>query len=136
MNIVIDTNVFISSFFGGSPRKIIDLWKNGTVVLCLSDKIIDEYIKVLLRFCFKAEKEIAEILSLFASGYNLLFTGKKLNLKIVKDDPDDDKFIECAVAWNAKYIIRGDHALLNVKEYRGIRIVTPTTFLMEYYKNR
>jgi predicted nucleic acid-binding protein len=43
----IDTNVFVSSFFGGNPKKIIDLWKNEEIVLCLSKDILDEYIDVL-----------------------------------------------------------------------------------------
>ncbi|MBF0274763.1 MAG: putative toxin-antitoxin system toxin component, PIN family [Nitrospinae bacterium] len=42
---VIDTNVLVSSFYGkGSPRKIIDLWKNGEIIVCLSKEIVDEYI--------------------------------------------------------------------------------------------
>jgi len=39
MRVVIDTNVFVSSFFGGTPRKIIDLWKNRDITLCLSRDI-------------------------------------------------------------------------------------------------
>ena len=49
MRIVLDTNVFISSFFGGNPRTIIDLWKDGRLTLCLSQDIFDEYIEVLRR---------------------------------------------------------------------------------------
>ncbi len=47
IRVVIDTNVFISSFFGGDPRKVIDLWKTGKIILCFSGKIIDEYVEVL-----------------------------------------------------------------------------------------
>lgn len=49
VKIVIDTNVFISSFFGGVPREIINLWKEGKVILCLSQNIIEEYIEVMNR---------------------------------------------------------------------------------------
>lgn len=72
MKVVIDTNVFVSSFFGGNPKKIIDLWKNGFIQLCLSQEILDEYIKVLIRFGLKDEKELEELLSLFKDNYNLL----------------------------------------------------------------
>ena len=44
IRVVVDTNIFVSSFFGGNPRKIIDLWKTGEVALCLSRPIVDEYI--------------------------------------------------------------------------------------------
>ena len=50
IKVVIDTNVFVSSFFGGNPRKVIDLWKSGQIVLCLSKDIVGEYIDVLQRF--------------------------------------------------------------------------------------
>ena len=49
MRVVIDTNVFISSFFGGNPRKIIDLWRKEKITLCLSGDILEEYTKVLKR---------------------------------------------------------------------------------------
>ena len=47
MNVVIDTNVFVSSFFGGNARRIIDLWREGEVRLCLSKSILDEFVAVL-----------------------------------------------------------------------------------------
>ena len=87
MKVVIDTNVFISSFFGGNPRKIIDLWKKERMTLCLSKDVLDEYIDVLQRVGLKDENEIEELLSLFAKGFNILFTTKTPKIKAVKDDP-------------------------------------------------
>ena len=78
MKVVIDTNVFISSFFGGNPRKIIDLWKNRHITLYLSRNTVDEYIEVLQRLGLKNEKELDEILSLFARGFNCIFTTKRV----------------------------------------------------------
>src|SRR4030067_1288716 len=101
MKVVIDTNIFVSSFFGGNPRKIIDLWKKEKITLCLSNTILDEYVDVLCRIGLKDEHELEELLALFSRGFNLLFTTKTPKIKIVKDDPDDDKFIECAAALKA-----------------------------------
>jgi hypothetical protein len=129
MKVVIDTNVFVSSFFGGNPRKIIDLWKKGKISLCISKNILDEYIEVLQRVGLGEEREIEELLSLFAKGFNILFTTKTPKIKAVKDDPDDDKFIECAVALKAETIITGDKALKAMNEYMGIKILTPQQFL-------
>jgi len=126
---VIDTNVFVSSFFGGNPKRIIDLWKNEEIVLCLSKDVLDEYVDVLQRVGLKDEDEIEELLSLFAKGFNILFTTKTPKIKAVKDDPDDDKFIECAVALKAEAIVTGDKALETVGEYMGIKILTPREFL-------
>ena len=132
MKVVIDTNVFVSSFFGGNPRKIIDFWKKGKIILCLSKDILDEYIDVIQRVGLKDENEIEELLSLFAKGLNILFTTKTPDIRAVKDDPEDDKFIECAVALKAETIITGDKALRAIKEYMGIGILTPQQFLKAY----
>jgi uncharacterized protein len=128
---VVDTNIFVSSFFGGNPRRIVDLWKDGEILLCLSSEIVDEYIKVLHRLSLGNEGELRELLRLFAKGYHIVFTHDPLKLNIVAEDPDDDKFIECAVALDATYIISGDKALLAVKNYMGIRILSPREFLEE-----
>ena len=68
MKVVIDTNVFVSSFFGGHPRRVIDLWKSGDIVLCLSAEIVEEYTDVLGRLGLGVEGEIKELLDLFARG--------------------------------------------------------------------
>ena len=132
MKVVIDTNVFVSSFFGGNPRRIVDLWRDGKITLCLSKDILDEYIEVLQRIGLKNENEIEELLSLFAKGFNILFTTKTPHIRAVKDDPEDDKFIECAVALKAEAIITGDKALRAMGEYVGIKILTPQEFLKTY----
>ena len=132
MKVVIDTNVFVSSFFGGNPRKIIDLWKKGDINLCLSKDILDEYIEVLHRIGLKDENEIEELLSLFAKGFDILFTTKTPKIRVVKDDPDDDKFIECAVALKAEIVITGDKVLRAMGEYAGVKILTPQEFLKKF----
>jgi putative PIN family toxin of toxin-antitoxin system len=132
IRVVVDTNIFISSFFGGNPRKIIDLWKSSQIILCLSRPIIDEYVDVLRRMGLQNERELEELLSLFAHGLNVLFTAKTPNLNVVEKDPDDDKFIECAVALNSRFIISGDKALLEIKDYMDIKIQNPKQFLDNY----
>ncbi len=132
MKVVIDTNVFVSSFFGGNPRKIIDMWRDGKITLCLSKDTIDEYIKVLQRLGLENERELKELLDLLAKGYNLIFTTKTPKIEAIKDDPDDDKFIECAVALKADVVITGDKALKKIREYLGIKIFTPEQFLKNY----
>lgn len=132
MRVVVDTNVFVSSFFGGNPRKIIDLWKKEKITLCLSKDILDEYVEVLRRVGLQDENELEELLALFARGFNIIFTAKTPKIKAVKDDPDDDKFIECAVALKAEVIITGDKVLKTIGTYRLIKILTPQQFLEDY----
>ena len=132
IRVVVDTNVFISSFFGGKPRKVIDLWKSGEVVLCLSKPIVNEYIEVLRRLELQNEKEIDELLGLFAHGFHVVFTAKTPKLYVVEKDPDDNMFIECAVALKAEFVITGDKALKAIQEYMNIKIVSPKEFLNNF----
>ena len=129
MKAVLDTNVFVSSFFGGNPRKVIDLWKTGELTLCLSAPIVDEYVAVLRKLGLEGEDELGELLDLFARGTHLLFTATTPPLAVVAADPTDDKFIECAVALHADVIITSDKALRRVGSYMGIRILSPQDLL-------
>lgn len=122
-------NVFVSSFFGGNPRKVIDLWITGEVILCLSPAIVEEYTAVLRRLGLEAEDELSELLELSARGFHILFAAVTPELRIVRTDPADDKFIECAVALTADVIITDDKALRDIGNYMGIRILTPEEFL-------
>jgi hypothetical protein len=136
IRVVVDTNVFISSFFGGNPRKIINLWKSGEITLCLSKPIVDEYIEVLRRLELQDEKELEELLGLFANGFHLVYTAKTPELLVVEEDSDDDKFIECAVALKAKFVITGDSAVKKIQDYMNIKIVSPKEFLSSFRKTR
>jgi putative PIN family toxin of toxin-antitoxin system len=134
IKVVMDTNVFVSSFFGGNPRKIIDLWKDGSIHLCLCRKIIDEYVEVLQRMGLQDEKEFEELLDLFARGFHVVFTAHTPTLHVIDKDPDDNKFIECAVALKAAAVISGDKAVLDIKNYMDIQILTPKDFLHQFGK--
>ena len=134
LKVIIDTNVFISSFFGGIPREIINLWKDGKIVICLSQNIIEEYLGVLNRLGLKNQKEINNLTKLFAEGYSSIFTAKTPNIEIVKNDPDDNKFIECAVALDGKIIVSGDKHLKDIKKYVDIDIMAPKEFIDLYRK--
>ena len=129
MKAVLDTNVFVSSFFGGNPRRVIDLWKTGDLTLCLSKDVLDEYVAVLERLFGSEKAELKEPLDLLASGSNILFTIKTPKLHIVDEDPDDDKFIACAVSLKAEFLVTGDKALLALKLYENIRTLTLREYL-------
>jgi uncharacterized protein len=127
--VVIDTNVFVSSFFGGNPRDVIDLWKRGTFIICLSQEIVEEYLNVLSRLGVPGKGDMEQLVKLFAEGHHCLYASKTPRLAIVKDDPDDDKFLECAVALDCKIIISGDKHLLAIEKYFDIEIMSPREFL-------
>lgn len=130
IRIVADTNVFLSGIFwkGNFSSQIIDLWRNGKIDLISSIPIIDELIKNLKGFKIKMEENIVE------EWENMILENSSLvepeeEIEIVKDDKDDNKFIEAAVTGKADYIITQDNHLLKIKEFRGIKILTPKEFL-------
>lgn len=131
MRVVVDTNVFVSSFFNmnGNPRKIIDYWKKREVILCVCEEILEEYLTALGRFGLDEEPEMKELLELFKKRPNLHWIRISGEMKWVAKDPDDNKFLECAVRGKAEAIVSGDRHLLELKYYEGIPIVSPADFL-------
>lgn len=127
MKVVIDTNVFISSLLTpkGNPRRIIDLWRFEKITLCISKDILAEYFAVLFRLSMSEEPETVELLQLFEKRYNQVFTAAVPVISAIEEDPADNKFIECAVAAGAEYIVSGDRHLLKRSNIGGIRILTP-----------
>jgi len=131
VRVVVDTNVFISSLLNTecNPRKVIDLWRLEKITLCLSKEILAVYFAVLGRFGMSEEPEGEELVQLFQKRYNQVFLTSVPTILAISEDPADNKFIECAVAADAECIISGDRHLLNLKVFKGIRILPPTEFL-------
>lgn len=128
--VVADTNVIISAFlFGGTPGRLIDLWKRGRIQLFVCKEIVDEIMRVLTYPRFQlSEKEINYLLY-----YEILPYSEIVEIPsgpvIISKDPSDDKFIRCAQAANADVILSGDRHLLSLKEHGDIKILTPARFL-------
>lgn len=135
LRVVVDTNIFISSFWGGKPREIIDLWSHGDIILCISDEILKEYLEVMIRLKLSPDK-IDKFIVLFGEKHFIENIKPIQNFKIIKDDPDDNMFIDCAVALKADYIISGDKHLLNLKSFKNIALLAPAEFLIIYEQSR
>ena len=114
--VVIDTNVLVSALlFGGVPGKLIPLWKEGHILPLYSKEIIEEYLRVLAYPKFKlTEKEIDFILSREILPWFDVVT-VTAGRPFVKNDPQDDMFIWCAVAGKADTLVSGDVHLLKLK---------------------
>ncbi len=129
--VVLDTNISISAFFwNGIPRTVYDLAKNQKLILLYSKDIEKELIRVLSYNKFGLIP--AEILPI-ANEYRTtgLFVKVHSSLTVIKEDPTDNIFLNCAVDGNAHYIISGDPHLLNLKKYNGIQIVKAREFLIK-----
>ncbi|MFH1995180.1 MAG: putative toxin-antitoxin system toxin component, PIN family [Nitrospinota bacterium] len=129
MRVVIDTNVFVSSFFGGNPRKVVDQWFSGSLILCASGPILKEYFDVLSRFRFEDDTLLLRLVATVEKSSNLLFVDAPKEEQWVVDDPADNKFIACAIALKAGYIVSGDSHLTRMAKIGNIKILTPFEFL-------
>jgi uncharacterized protein len=128
MKVVLDTNIFVSGiFWKGSSNGVINNWREGKFTLVISLESVSEIIKVLKDFKIKLSDDmIKEWVDLIVR--NSIIVEPKEKIAIVKDDPKDDIFIETAIAGNADNIVSQDNHLLKLKEFRGIKIITPEEF--------
>lgn len=132
MRVVLDTNVFVSAvFFSGPPHQILKAWRDGKIQLVVSPEILEEYQRVGEIIAKQFPKvDLSPIIDLLAVEAKLVLPPSLP--EPVCADPDDDKFLACALASKTKFVISGDNHLLNVSGYRGIKIVRPRKFVDEY----
>ena len=132
MKVILDTNVFASGvFFTGTPYSILDAWRHGRLTLVVSPEIMEEYRRVThdLAAQFPAIDPVPP-LELVTIHAQMVKTPPLPHQ--VCTDPDDDKFLACAVASQTKIITTGDKALLRTSGYAGIEVLTPKAFVIKY----
>jgi putative PIN family toxin of toxin-antitoxin system len=129
MKIVLDTNILVSAAIrGGKPFQLLKKGESGEVRIVLSDPIISEFEDVLSEPRIGFDKYEVNTISKKISTFCKIIN-PKIKLKVITDDPDDDRILECAVSCGADYVVSGDKHLLNLGEYRGIKIITAAEML-------
>jgi putative PIN family toxin of toxin-antitoxin system len=128
--VVLDNNVLVSALlFTGELSKIVDLWQQGEVVPLISRETFDELRAVLGYPKFSlAPEEIQSIIENEILPY-FEVVGIKENVRGVCRDPEDDKFLACALSGAAHFILSGDKDLNDLKSYKTIRIIKASEFL-------
>ncbi|TAK76633.1 MAG: putative toxin-antitoxin system toxin component, PIN family [Gammaproteobacteria bacterium] len=131
--VIIDTNVFVSGiFWSGPPYQILKAWSEKRLELIISLEILEEYNRVF------------EILGKKYPPINLTNFGELITQEAyffepvklfeqISSDPDDDKFIACALAAQVDCIVSGDRDLLVVDGFNGVRVIAPGKFIKEYF---
>ena len=132
MKIILDTNVFVSGvFFSGPPYRILKAWRNGVLKLVISEEIFEEYQRVGealgKQFPMVDLQPILNLVKTRAQIYPVKCLPESVTI-----DPDDDKFLACAIASRSKIIVSGDKHLLKVNGYREIKIIRPREFVDAY----
>lgn len=126
MKVVLDSSIWISALeFGGVPLAAASKAAREELVVCAY--IQSEVAGALKRKFGWTEFEVDDALSSsWASAIWVTTTGA---ISGVCRDPADDAIIECAVPANAVLIVSGDHDLLELKQYAGVRIMTARQYL-------
>lgn len=134
MRVVVDTNVLISGiFFGGHPYKILKAWRNDAIDLVASPEMLGEYQRVLESISKKYKQIEIEEWTDFLTLHLHISNCPRIKGPIC-EDPDDDKFIECAIHTHTRFIVSGDHHLLDVNGFKKLQILKPKAFVDKYIK--
>lgn len=128
-HVVIDTNIWIPGMFweNSVPSRVLDRVEEGTIIY-FSDDTFREW----------EEKVMKKALTLKSVDYYLTYRKKLLKIASfvfpkerieICRDPNDNKFLEAAIAADANFLISGDKDLLSLKKIKNSRILTPKQFL-------
>jgi uncharacterized protein len=128
MRIVADTNVIVSALvFGGVPRLVFEMVEDDRCELYYSSEIQSETGRILRdKFGWDEEKLDRYLRTFWSLGTKVIPQGR---VDAVREDPDDNRIIECALAADADVIVSGDKHLLKLGAYQGIAILAPRGFL-------
>ena len=136
---VLDTNVVVSSLLSplGPSARIVDAWRHSRLTLISSPLILAEvqavlnYPRIRRKYSI-TDEEVSKLLGLFRK-HAIIVTGEAEKVKgVITADPEDEKFLACALEGQANYIVSGDHHLLDLKSFRAIQIVTARQFVEQY----
>ena len=128
MKVVFDTNILVSAlvFPGGRADAALLRILEEQDQLIISKAILAELLRVLGSKFSRDSEELAHV-AVFLSELALTVKPRR-RLQVVKDEPDN-RILECALTGRAEVIVTGDHSLLALGEYKGVRIIRLREYL-------
>lgn len=134
--VVLDTNVLISALalISESSDQVIELARRGEIELYISKPILVEFKRVLMVKFRYSEDEANERLYLIIKIAELVNPRERFSA--IEDDESDNRILECAFVAKANFIISGDKHLKNLREFKGIKILSPSEFIRDYFGER
>lgn len=128
MKVVFDTNVLVSAFVSeGVCSKLLGRARRRQFELITCPFILKELETVLLKKLSATKGETRQALRILAEAISALVQQAHPVSGICRD-PDDDYILSCSIAASADYLVTGDSDLLELREFRGTRIVAPRDF--------
>ena len=132
-NIVLDTNCLIASIKRDSIY--FPIWRDfiaGKYCLCFTDEILNEYEEIITQRTGSAE--VAQnIIRAILNRRNTKHIRVYFRFELIQADPDDNKFVDCAIKANAKYIVSEDHHfdVLKTIDFPSVNVLGINDFLQE-----
>lgn len=136
MKIVLDTNVLVAGLLSpyGPCGEIVRVVSSGELTLCFDARVLAEYAEVLRRpkFGFDEDKIAALLDYIEYRGQTVASSPLSESLP----DPDDEPFLEIALACHAEYLVTGNAAHFPPAQRQGAAILSPSEFLESYRKQQ
>jgi len=129
LRVTADTNIFIAGliFPRGKPFQLLELAREGKINLTVSEAILDEIGGVLAKKFNWPPEDIADARKRITAMARTVQPAVQLD--IIKEDPADNRILECAVGGGSDYIVSGDNDLLRLGRYDSIKILSVSDFL-------
>ena len=123
LSFTLDTNTLVSATIShGNEYELLKFARGWKIRLFLSLEIINEFKEVISRPKFGfSEQQVDDVVKQLINLSEIIITWVVINE--IKEDPDDNMVLECAIAAKVDYIVSGDKHLLNLKSYEGIQII-------------
>ena len=128
LNVTLDTSVYVGALnSGGFGSRLFTMAQTGVIRIDISDAILDETIRVLRdKFGWDGYR-LHDARLRMASFTNRVTPAQTLD--VIKEDPPDNRILECAVEAGSDYIVTWDKDLLRLGSYGNIRIIRAADFL-------
>jgi|SRR3989344_5033798 len=133
MRVVFDTNIWLSAiFWKGEANKLIEQAINKKIEIIVTEEILSEIVEILnkeakfQKFIEERKQKIEDLIRTILSFSILIQTRSKIEL--IKSHPKDNIILEAALDSKSDYIVSYDKHILNMIEFRNIKILLPQDF--------
>jgi putative PIN family toxin of toxin-antitoxin system len=125
--VVLDTNVFVAAYWNwkSASAAILRACRRGSLEACVSDEVERE-VRSVLRSIGVSDRFYAYAVEILLSARRAIPNG---GVRVVFEDPEDNKLLDCALASGADYLITSDEHLLKLRQFGDVRIVDPGFFV-------
>jgi len=122
-----DTNTLVSAIgWDGPPHRLLDACLRGRLDLYISPAIVEELTDVLTRpklAVIASHPDLPVVIAWLCEPSRLVIP--RVTVDIIREDPDDNRVIECGLEARADAVVTGDEHLLKLGTYEGMAFLSP-----------